>query len=285
MGHCHRLQHRSQQQQQRRGEQLVKFLHRFNIDNMVRFFAALLFVAVAISTSESLTCTLEVGEGQTHSGGKDEKDLGKQTPEECVRLCNQEKKNDDQINGITVDNEGGCWCERKMRKIVTGENKFKSCYLVKIPGKEGLLAPADPNHQLQDFGKCGHHVTKPECESYAAAADKAGVEDKDVATDPYGCYQVPGEPNTYFYNDDATAKTTMPACSATKKCVCDKLIGAFKTSTISCDSLGFAPVFTYSTDGQTQDVVIAYKIGTGKTNNVDDTECVASKTGKGAIDI
>ena len=88
---------------------------------------------------------------------------------------------------------------------------------------------ADDNHQVQDFGTCGHHLTKAQCDEYANvkggknnAATAADAEDK-----PFGCYKIEADATAsppvlleFVYNSDATAKADAIACSADNPCIC-----------------------------------------------------------------
>ena len=63
---------------------------------------------------------------------------------------------------------------------------------------------ADANHQEQNFGTCGHHLTIAECSAYGARvladpAYLAYVEDSDDK--PYGCYKIPATPAYNFNNN------------------------------------------------------------------------------------
>jgi len=146
---------------------------------------------------------------------------------------------------------------------------------------------ADDNHQEQKFGTCGHHLTKAQCDTYASDnGGDGGTSTQEAVTDkPYGCYKVPGDdtasppvPDEYKFNTDNTANPAV-SCSTANPCICDKLVGAFDTSTVTCHTDGFEPVFTYNPNSQTQDVTIDIKLGTGQTSSVDDDKCNAQVTG------
>jgi len=143
---------------------------------------------------------------------------------------------------------------------------------------------ADANHQEQNFLTCGHHLTITQCDTYAKDNGFAtGVSTATDATDkPYGCYKIPQDdsndtPLSFVFNSNVAAKTE--ACTAATPCICDKLVGAFDTSTVTCHTDGFEPVFTYNPNSQTQDVTIDFTLGDGQTDGNDDANCKASVTG------
>lgn len=137
---------------------------------------------------------------------------------------------------------------------------------------------ADSNHQEQAFLTCGHHLSNAQCDAFATAAlggpSTAGVVTE--AAKPIGCFK-DSAANTYHFNNEPTAANV--PCDATNICICDKLVGAFDTSTVTCNSLGFDPIFTYDPAGQTQDVQVDIVIGSAVTGSTDpDDTCKSSKT-------
>jgi len=134
---------------------------------------------------------------------------------------------------------------------------------------------ADSNHQEQDQGTCGHHLTKEECDEYAADNNGEGSTSTQVsATDkPFGCFKSSSSPNVFEYNVDTSTTTT---CSTQVPCICDRLVGAFDQSAVICNSLGFDPTFTYNPSGETQNVQVEITLGTGETNGSPDSDCEAS---------
>jgi len=149
---------------------------------------------------------------------------------------------------------------------------------------------ADDNHQEQITGTCGHHLTKVECDAYAAANNGAGSTSTQVSLSnkPQGCFKIPaipadpadpdanpGSPLSFQFNIDTSTSTS---CSSANPCICDRLVGSFDASTVACNSLGFDPTFTYNPSGETQDVRVDITLESGQTNGADDTDCQATKS-------
>ena len=75
------------------------------------------------------TCpTFEGGDGI----GDHEKWMGKLKDEKCIEACKELQKNDSNVNGVTVrqGNKKGCYCERNMAKVISGQTGYKTCFLV-----------------------------------------------------------------------------------------------------------------------------------------------------------
>ena len=89
-----------------------------------------------------LKCTaFETGGGVPDDWSDDEKQLPDQTTQDCIRNCIKEKKNDDTINGVTVQDKNDdevkkCSCERNMVRVHSGKTNYKTCFLV--PKAEGI---------------------------------------------------------------------------------------------------------------------------------------------------
>ena len=77
----------------------------------------------------------------------------------------------------------------------------------------------DYNHQLQNFGKCGHRLTKAQCDTYSESKTSNPSTDVDDASKPQGCY-VNKASNVYKFNSNAAN----PDCSSTDLCIC-KYVG------------------------------------------------------------
>ena len=83
-----------------------------------------------------MKCTaFETGDGAPNDGSTDEITLREQTTQDCIRNCIEEKKKDNAINGVTVENKDDnamkhCYCERNMFRVMNGHIRYKTCFLV-----------------------------------------------------------------------------------------------------------------------------------------------------------
>jgi len=149
---------------------------------------------------------------------------------------------------------------------------------VAISTSAGQIPSADTNHQEQNFETCGHRLSQAQCDIYAndALGTSANAATESEAAKPLGCYKDTAGP-TYHFNTNVAAVDVK--CTANEVCICDKLVGAFDTSSVACNSLGFDPTFTYNPGSQTQDVTVDIQIGTAVTGSTDpDDQCKSSKT-------
>ena len=61
--------------------------------------------------------------------------IADQTSQDCIRSCIEEKKKDNEINGVTVWNKKDddkvktCFCERNMARVMKGRTDWKTCFL------------------------------------------------------------------------------------------------------------------------------------------------------------
>ena len=82
---------------------------------------------------------------------------------------------------------------------------------------------ADANHQEQNFGTCGHHLTQVECSAYGARVlETPGYQapEEDSDSKPYGCYKIPATyPLTPEYNFNNNTNSGIN-CNDTNPCIC-----------------------------------------------------------------
>ena len=76
----------------------------------------------------------------------------------------------------------------------------------------------DYNHQEQGFGKCGHRLTKTQCDAYAQSKVSSDSVAENDENKPQGCYK---SSNEYKFNSN----TANPDCSATDVCICKYGVG------------------------------------------------------------
>ncbi len=71
-------------------------------------------------------CVFQSGDGQ----GAGEDHVGDITGDECVQACLEKKKTNNNINGVTIRQDGasGCYCEKEMDGRA-GSTTYESCYL------------------------------------------------------------------------------------------------------------------------------------------------------------
>ena len=87
----------------------------------------------AYNSLEKYSCRFNNDKGVS---GTEEKVSTAITGEKCVNECIKRKEIDDNINGVTLmeDGGGGCWCRKNMNSVSksssTSTSRKKSCLLI-----------------------------------------------------------------------------------------------------------------------------------------------------------
>jgi len=122
-------------------------------------------------------CTFTPGDG---SGGSEVKVGSQAKGKDCLRLCMEEKKEDDRINGVTYSRAGnnnkGCWCEVQMtgiNKSQTKKNKYKTCFINDVvPPTPPAPEPASFNYGSWKNKNCPATYTSQGCHAENPSFDR-----------------------------------------------------------------------------------------------------------------